>query len=265
MPQRRHRQPPARFDRALPHGRLDVARQLLLLVAAYIGYETVRGLVGVAGPRPFDDATRIIDLERALHVFAEPAIQSWTMAHAGWLLDAADWTYLNAHFALTAAALVWIYLRRNDSFYFVRNMFMLAMLIALVGYCVYPTAPPRLMPQWGFSDSIRQFTGIDAERGTVSLLVNPYAAVPSMHVCFALMIALPMSRLVHRRVARVLWCIYPLLIVFVVVVTGNHYFTDVVLGALTAGLSAALARHVLARAELTPPADELVSFKLSDG
>jgi membrane-associated phospholipid phosphatase len=172
----------------------------------------------------------------------------WATSHARWLLDVADWTYLNAHVALTAAALVFIYLRRNDSFYFVRNMFMLAMLIALIGYCVYPTAPPRLMPQWGFSDSIRQFTGIDAEHGAVSLLVNPYAAVPSMHVCFALMIALPMSRLVHSRVARVLWCVYPLLIVFVVVVTGNHYFTDVVFGALTAALSASLAKQLLARA-----------------
>jgi membrane-associated phospholipid phosphatase len=248
MFRRRHARPQPRSDRVLPHGPLDVARQLLLFATAYLGYELVRGLVGVAGPRPFDDATRIIDLERTLHIFAEPTIQSWTTTHARWLLDIADWTYLNAHLALTAAALVWIYLRRNDSFYFVRNMVMLAMLVALIGYCVYPTAPPRLMPQWGFSDSIRQFTGIDAERGAVSLLVNPYAAVPSMHVCFALMIALPMSRLVHSRVARMLWRVYPLFIVFVVVVTGNHYFTDVALGALTAVLSASLAKQLLARA-----------------
>jgi membrane-associated phospholipid phosphatase len=242
------RRRPAYRDGSLPHGPLDVARQLLLFTVSYLGYETVRGLVGAAGARPFDDATRIIELERTLHVFAEPAIQAWTTTHARWLLDVADWTYLNAHFALTAAALVFIYLRRNDSFYFVRNMFLLAMLIALIGYCVYPTAPPRLMPQWGFSDSIRQFTGINAEQGAVSLLVNPYAAVPSMHVCFALMIAMPMSRLVHRRLTRVVWRVYPLFIVFVVVVTGNHYFADVALGALTAALAAALATQLLARA-----------------
>ncbi len=232
----------------LPHGRLDLARQLMMFVLAYSGYELVRGLVSTSGQRPFSDAMRIIELERGLHVFAEPQIQSWTTAHAHWLLELADWTYLNAHFVLTAAALLFIYLRRNDSFYFVRNMFMVAMLIALIGYCVYPTAPPRLMPQWGFSDSVRQFTGVNAERGPVGLLLNPYAAVPSMHMCFALMIALPMSRLVHSRVARLLWRVYPLFIVFVVVVTGNHYFTDVVLGALTAAVSAALAKQLLARA-----------------
>lgn len=231
-----------------PSGRLDALRQLSLFVLAYLGYEAVRGLIGAGGQRPFADATRIIDLERSLHVFTEPRLQLWVTAHAHWLLDVADWTYLNAHFVLTAAALLFIYLRRHDSFYFVRNMFMVAMLLALIGYCLYPTAPPRLMPQWGFSDSIRQFTGINAEQGTVGVLINPYAAVPSMHVCFALLIALPMSRLVQHRLARMLWRAYPLFIVFVVVVTGNHYFTDVMLGALTAALAAALAHQLLARA-----------------
>ncbi|HWE58922.1 MAG TPA: phosphatase PAP2 family protein [Solirubrobacteraceae bacterium] len=237
-----------RSDQVLPNGPLDVIRQLSLFAIAYLGYEIVRGVVGINGPRPFSDADRIIGFERALHVFTEPQIQAWATRQARWLLDIADWTYLNAHFALTAAALVFIYLRRNDSFYFVRNMFMVAMLIALVGYCVYPAAPPRLMPQWGFSDPVRQFTGVDAEQGAAGLLLNPYAAVPSMHVCFALMIATAMSRLVRRPVARVLWRIYPLSIVFVVVVTGNHYFTDVALGALTAAVSAALAEQLLARA-----------------
>ncbi|MDE3130789.1 MAG: phosphatase PAP2 family protein [Acidobacteriota bacterium] len=238
----------ARYEQILPAGPLDAARQLSCFALAYLGYETVRGLVGLGGTRPFGDAGRIIDLERTLHLFAEPAIQSWTTHHARWLLELADWTYLNAHFALTTAALVFIYLRRNDSFHLVRNTFVVAMLIALVGYCVFPTAPPRLMPQWGFSDSVRQFTGVNAEQGAAGVLLNPYAAVPSMHVCFALMIGLRMSALVRSRLARVLWRCYPMWIAFVVVVTGNHYFTDVVLGALTAAAAAGLATQLQARA-----------------
>jgi hypothetical protein len=232
----------------LPHGWLDVLRQVALFALAYVGYQLVRGLVAVPGYKPFADATRIIDLERALHVFVEPQIQSWVTANAHWLLDIADWTYINAQFTVTIGALAFIYLRRNDSFYFVRNVFMIAMLIALVGYSVYPTAPPRLMPQWGFADSIRQFTGVTIGKGPSSALLNAYAAVPSMHVCFALMTGMPLSRLVHGRVARVLWRAYPGFIVFVVVATGNHYFTDVVLGVLTAAVSAALAKQLLARA-----------------
>jgi membrane-associated phospholipid phosphatase len=240
----------ARLLRRLPRGPLDVGRQLSLFALAYLGYEVVRGLVATDGPAPYADARRIIGLERALHVFAEPRIQAWVGGHAAWLLDIADWTYLNAHFVLTAGALVFIYLRRNDSYALVRDAFLVAMLIALLGYCLYPTAPPRLMPQWGFSDSIRQFTGVDPERGVPGLLLNPYAAVPSMHVCFAVLIAGPMSRLVRHPRARLLWRLYPVAIVSVVVVTGNHYFTDVLLGGLTAATSVALARRRPARRQL---------------
>jgi ABC-type Co2+ transport system permease subunit len=69
-----------------------------------------------------------------------------------------------------------------------------------------------------------------------------------MHVCFALIIGISMSRLVRRRAARIAWCVYPLLVTFVVVATANHYFTDVFLGAVTAGISTMLAQRLLARA-----------------
>ena len=237
--------------RVLPRGWTDVVRQLLLFAGAYVVYQIVRGLVsGVGGEtyKPFGDATKIISLERALHVFIEPSVQAWA-SNVHWVMDIADWTYLNAHYFVTIGALVFIYLRRNESFYFVRNTFMIAMAIALVGYALYPTAPPRLMPEWGFTDSIAQFLGTPhVENGPGKALLNFYAAVPSMHVCFAVMIGIPMARLVKRWWALVLWCLYPLFITFVVVATGNHYLTDVVLGALTAGASALLAKQLLARA-----------------
>jgi membrane-associated phospholipid phosphatase len=233
--------------RVLPRGWSDVLRQLLLFLLAYMLYQLVRALVGGGGYKPFGDATKIINLERALHVFVEPSIQAWA-ANKHWLMDFADWTYLNAHYFVTIGALVFIYLRRNDSFYFVRNMFMIAMAIALVGYALYPTAPPRLMPEWHFTDSIQQFTGITVEKGPGSALLNFYAAVPSMHVCFALMVGIPMSRLVRHRPVKLLWLLYPVLIAFVVVATGNHYLTDVFLGGMTALAAALFADRLLARA-----------------
>jgi hypothetical protein len=236
--------------RVLPHGWIDVIRQIMLFVIAYVLYGLVRALAyGSAlapGYKPFGDAMRIIDLERLLHVFVEPSIQSWALGKH-WLMDAADWTYLNAHYVVTISALIFIYLRRNDSFYFVRNMFMIAMAIALIGYALYPTAPPRLYPEWGFTDAIQQFTGITVEHGASSAFLNLYAAVPSMHVCFAVMTGVPMVRLCRHRLAKLAWCVYPVWITFVVIATGNHYLTDVFLGAVTAGISALLAKRLLAR------------------
>jgi membrane-associated phospholipid phosphatase len=163
-------------------------------------------------------------------------------------MDVADWTYLNAHYFVTIGALIFIYMRRNDSFYFVRNMFMTAMAIALIGYWLYPTAPPRLLPEWGFTDSISQFLGGWVDYGPEKALLNFYAAVPSMHVCFAVMVSWPMVRFMKHWWAKIAWGLYPLWITFVVVATGNHYFTDVFLGCVTAGIAALLSKQLLARA-----------------
>jgi len=234
--------------RVLPHGWKDVIRQLALFAGAYMLYQLVRGLIGSGGYKPFGDATKIINLERVLHVFIEPSVQAWT-ANVHWLMDIADWTYLNAHYFVTLGALVFIYLRRNDSFYFVRNMFLIAMGLALVGYALYPTAPPRLMPEWGFTDSISQFLGgTPVDYGPEKAFLNFYAAVPSMHVCFAIMVGWPMAKLVRHRAAKIAWSLYPLYITFVVVATANHYLTDAFLGALTAGAAALIAKRLLARA-----------------
>jgi membrane-associated phospholipid phosphatase len=107
------------------------------------------------------------------------------------------------------------------------------------------------MPEWGFTDAISNFVtgGIASiDDGPTKAFMNFYAAVPSMHVCFAVMIGGSMFRLVSWRPGKIAWALYPLLVTFVVVATANHYLTDVFLGALTAGVSALLAQRLLARA-----------------
>ena len=115
------------------------------------------------------------------------------------LVDFANFMYVNSHFVVTTAFLVWLYLRRNDHFYFVRNMFMVAMALALVGYAAMPTAPPRFLPELGFVDTIAYYADVKHDSAFVTLFFNPYAAVPSMHVAFSLMIAVPAVLLVRRR------------------------------------------------------------------
>jgi PAP2 superfamily protein len=225
--------------RVLPHGWLDVLRQVSLFAAAYLAYRLVRGMVEGDANAAFAHARELISLERTLHVFVEPSVQAWASS-SHFVMVAASWTYVNAQTSVTVAALVYLYLRHNRNFYFVRNMFMIAMLIALVGYTVFPTAPPRFMPEWGFIDTVSDLTGVHVRHTSAAMtnLINPYAAVPSMHVAFALMIGWSLARLVRWRVARVLWFAYPFVIAFVIVVTANHFIFDAFLGALTAGASA---------------------------
>ena len=233
--------------RALPHGWADLARQLLLFAAAYYAYQLVRGAADGKAATAAWNATQIIALEHSLGLFVEPAIQRWA-ADTGFLSDFAAWMYINSHFVVTTGGLAFIYLFRNEAFYFVRNMFMVAMALALVGYGLFPTAPPRLMPEWGFTDTVAAFTGVRPEANdTVNALVNLYAAVPSMHCCFALMIGWPLARLVRPWPLKILWALYPLVVAFVVVATGNHWIFDAVVGWAVAGASALLSQQLLAR------------------
>ena len=232
--------------RALPHGWTDLMRQIVLFCGAYWLYRLVRGLVDGRGQEAMDNAHHIVAFEQNLHAFFEPHVQAFAEAHHV-LVDFASWAYVNSHFVITTLTLAWIYLRRNERFYFVRNMFMVAMGLALVGYMALPTAPPRMISGYGFHDSVAAFTGVDADTGSASVLFNPYAAVPSMHVCFALMLGFPMARMVRRRWAAVLWRLYPVVIAWVVLATANHWWTDAVLGALTAAVSAGFAAGFFAR------------------
>ncbi|MBD0280974.1 MAG: phosphatase PAP2 family protein [Thermoleophilaceae bacterium] len=232
--------------RWLPNGWLDAIRQLALFAGAYYVYRLVRGFVDGQAGLAFENARALVDIERSLGLFFEPGLQAWAKGEE-WLLTFANWMYVNSHFVVTTTFLVWLYLARNHAFYFVRNMFMVAMGLAIVGYLAFPTAPPRFLPEWGFTDTVADFVGESAEN-SANVLYNPFAAVPSMHVAFALMIAIPAFRLVRRLPLKLFWAAYPAVVTFVVVVTANHYWLDAVLGAMVAGASAWAATAAFARA-----------------
>ncbi len=237
---------PRRFAaRFLPQGWPDLLRQIVLFCGAYWLYRIVRGFTDGRAAEAFNHAREVISLERGMGLFIEPTVHAWASGREG-IIDVASWMYVNSHFTITTVTLAFIYLRRNRSFYFIRNMFMVALGIALVLYAAYPTAPPRFMPEWGFSDSVAHFTGLTAEGSSADALSTPFAAVPSMHVAFALMLGVPMTVMSRRRLAKVAWSLYPALVTFVVVATANHWWFDAFTGALTAAV-AALAALLCAR------------------
>jgi len=238
--------PLASIGRMLPKGWGDLLRQFALFFLVYQGYQMVRGLADGKAALAIANGDRVIDLERSLGAFFEPGLQQALIAHH-WLIDGANFMYLNAQFVITTGFLVWLYLFRNENFYFVRNMFLVAMGLALIGYAAFPTAPPRMFPEAGFTDTIASVANVDQDTGAVSLLVNPYAAVPSMHIAFALMIAVPGTLLSRAALGRAFWSVYPLLVFFVIVVTANHYWFDAAAGAAVACLAALSADRVLSR------------------
>ena len=170
---------------ALPQGWGDLGRQIGILVRVDVAYETVRGIADgqraeAIGARPAGDRSSSARPTRCF----EPGLQAFFLP-VHWLIDFANQIYLNSQFSIALAFLVWLYLFRNESYYFVRNMFVVSMGLALVGYTLYPTAPPRMFPEHGFVDTITDFSNVNHDSALAKIFINPYAAVPSMHCAFA--------------------------------------------------------------------------------
>src|SRR5262245_49739164 len=108
--------------RLFPRGARDLLWQILLFCGAYWVYRLVRGMVWDQSAAAFEHARQLVHAERALGLFVEPSLQSWA-AGTEWVADVGAWLYLNSHFVVTTCALAYIYLFRNEHFYFVRNMF----------------------------------------------------------------------------------------------------------------------------------------------
>jgi PAP2 superfamily len=250
---------PAAIEGRLPKGWLDLVRQISLFCGAYLAYRLVEGMVDGSSAPAFDHARDLISLERTLHVFVEPSVQGWA-AGSHLLMVLATYLYLNAQTTILIALLLYLYLVHNRSYYFVRNMLFVGMALGLAGYAFFPTAPPRFLPNWGFVDTVSQVTNTSSQNNTImKIFINPYAAVPSMHVAFAAMIGWTLVRLVRSRAARIWWALWPVLITFVTVITANHFLLDAVFGlmsaAIAAGVAARLARmrpHAWAFEPATP-------------
>jgi PAP2 superfamily len=206
-----------------------------MVLALYGLYELARGLVVGDTAEADRHAHDLVSLERSLHLFMEGNVQHASQALPG-LIGLLGAAYLSLHLAVTVGVLLWLHQRRPGAFPFVRTTLLLASGLALVGFLVYPTAPPRLAGI-GIVDTVSSGR-VDLDHGLVSSLYNPDAAVPSMHIGYAVVVGATLLRHARRQLARLAGALYPPFVLLVVVATGNHFFFDAATGAITVVLAA---------------------------
>jgi membrane-associated phospholipid phosphatase len=239
----------AAISSRLPKGWGDLGRQVAVLVSVDLAYTFVRGIADGQKAVAMTHGQQIIDFEKATGTFFEPSLQAFFLPAQG-IIDVANQLYLNAQFSIALGFLVWMYLFRNESYYFVRNMFVASMGLALIGYTLYPTAPPRMFPEYGFVDTLNAYSDVGHDSTIAKIFINPYAAVPSMHCAFAMMIGGAGFMVCRRWWSKTWWAFWPLLVSWVTIVTANHYWADAALGWLVALTAAGIAyRLALARPE----------------
>jgi hypothetical protein len=208
--------------------------ELVAVVVLYGLYETGRGLVGGDTGTAVRHARSVASLERTLRVFGEIHVQHAAAAVPG-LIGTLGVLYLTVHLLGTGLCLLWFHRRRPEAFPAVRTALLAASSLGLIGFLAFPTAPPRLAAL-GIGDSVSQ-DNLDLNHGFICVLYNPYAAVPSMHVCYATVVGASLFAYGERRSLRALGVLYPVLQLFVVVATGNHFFFDAATGAAVAAIS----------------------------
>jgi PAP2 superfamily len=216
--------------------------EVATLAALYGIYEIVRGQGHATLPTAREHTDEIVALERHLHVFGERAVQHAAHDLPGLptLLGAA---YITLHFLGTAVFLVWLHRRHREHFPLVRNTLVAATGIALAIYLLYPVAPPRLAAL-GFVDTVTHSAKVNLSSDALGSLYNPFAAVPSLHFGYALLVGIAVARIAPGRISQVIGWSYPAVMLLVIVATGNHFFFDAFAGAIAIAAGFAVASWI---------------------
>lgn len=214
-----------------------VWRELLLVVLFYTGYTLTRIILVQDGTGPaFEHADQILTVERALGLDIELYLNQ-TLLTVPWLARTANVFYATMHFIVTLGVVVWLYRYRPNHYRWLRTSIMVATGVALIGFWLYPLAPPRFLHAEGFVDPVTALHSLGLYASDASgTLTNQYAAMPSMHAGWALWCGAVIVKLASHTWAKALGAVYPATTVFVILSTANHYVLDAVAGiALVSG------------------------------
>jgi len=223
------------------------AAELATAVGLYAVYELVRGFGSTSLASARAHTADIVAIERAFGMFVERGVQNAVDALPA-VPALLGFAYMTLHLGATTALLIWVYRSHRRDFPVVRTTLVLATAISLVIYVVFPAAPPRLSGL-GFADTVTDKAGINLSSESLGSLYNPFAAVPSLHFGYALLVGATLYALARRRWVRIVGAAYPPFMLFTVVATGNHFILDAVAGGLVV-----IVAYVAARALAACPA-----------
>lgn len=210
-----------------------VVLEVSLLAVLYVGYSASRLLASDDRAEALDRARALLGLEQTWHLDLERELNTWLAQH-DLLAVASSYWYATAHYVVTAAVLVWLFVRRPGLYPRARTALVVASLAGLACYLTMPMAPPRFVE--GYSDVLALHSQAGWWGGDASApkglgdITNQLAAFPSLHAGWALWVAIVVANVGVHRAWRAVGVVYALVTAFVVVATGNHWVLDVVAG-----------------------------------
>lgn len=210
--------------------------EVVLVFALLAFYEQSRHFASGHIDQAENNARQLWNLERSMHLPGEVHIQDLLLKSTT-LVHLANQYYVTVHFPLTGIFLVWLFVWHRPSYPKVRNTLFLLTAFGLLFTIFVPLAPPRLFTGDTLIDTMQVFGPTPYDRDSTSGVANQYAAMPSLHVAWAMLVAITVVRMSRRRL-RWLAVLHPIVTIFVVVGTGNHYWLDGVVGLMLLALAA---------------------------
>ena len=212
-------------------------QELLFIGVSYFLYTLTRNSVPAHEILAVHRAVDLMSFEHALHIDIERTVNA-AFAGATWLAVPANYYYATLHFAVTIGTLLWLYVRHPWRYRGVRTALYVTNIVALLGFWLFPLAPPRMLT--GFVDTVVSFhTWGSWASGDVAAASNQYAAMPSLHIGWSLWCGITIWQLARPAWARIAGLCYPAVTLIVIVGTANHFLLDAVGGvaALAAGFA----------------------------
>ncbi|MFI8067577.1 phosphatase PAP2 family protein [Streptomyces sp. NPDC086033] len=220
--------------------RPPLVRELLLVVGLFLVYKFGRQLVTGHTAEAYRNAGRVWHWERVLDLPGEGSVQS-LLLHGDTFAHLANTYYATVHFPATVAFLVWLYLKRPAHYVWARRVLALLTGAALVLHLVFPLAPPRMLAAAGLVDTAKVYGPSVYGPPQTDTLSNQFAAMPSLHFGWALMVAIGLIVATRSR-WRWLWLLHPLVTLLVIVGTANHYWMDAIAATALLGIALAVLR-----------------------
>jgi hypothetical protein len=216
-------------------------REVAIGLGVYAGYLLVRHLVvNEEGRRKAArNAERVVALERRLGIHVEPELQALLLPRRR-LVAVLNVAYATLNVGLTVGWLMRLFHTRHPAFHRLRRAAALATLGAQPAFLLFPTAPPRTLEH--FVDTIADVSGVDLDSGLVSKLYDPIAAMPSIHITYAVITSSGIAETTRSPVVRTLAHAYPPAVALVIFTTANHYLLDALAGAALGFAGLRLAR-----------------------
>jgi hypothetical protein len=221
--------------------------EIALVAVAFLLYFLVRGAVVDRQDAAFTNANHVIDFERAIGIFWEPRLQEMVL-HREPLISLFNFIYFWLDFPLIVMVGMWMYFFRRHEYTIARDAILLSGAISLVIYNFFPVMPPRLLPTGEFVGTIEKYNDLSYQAQSLRAFVNPYAAVPSLHFGWAMIIGGAMVVTMRHPLLRAFGLLLPWAQLAAIVFTANHYITDAAVGCVVCvgglGLAMAMQRWV---------------------